>query len=67
MMRWGLVPAKIADPDEFKILSTTNARSESILDKPIWRGPFAHRLSLVPVDGFYEWLQRPSLPSAATY
>lgn len=25
MMRWGLVPAKIADPDGFKSFSTTNA------------------------------------------
>jgi putative SOS response-associated peptidase YedK len=62
MMRWGLIPAKIADPDSFKIFSTTNARGESILDKAIWKGPFLHTRCLVPVDGFYEWLQRPSLP-----
>jgi putative SOS response-associated peptidase YedK len=62
MMRWGLVPAKIADPDSFKIFSTTNARSESILQKAIWKGPFTHTRCLVPLDGFYEWLQRPSLP-----
>jgi putative SOS response-associated peptidase YedK len=61
MMRWGLVPAKVADPDTFKIFSTTNARAESILDKPIWKGPFTHTRCLVPLDGFYEWLQRPSL------
>jgi putative SOS response-associated peptidase YedK len=40
LMRWGLVPAKLADPDAFKTFTTTNARAESILDKPIWRGPF---------------------------
>jgi hypothetical protein len=62
LMRWGLVPAKLADPDSFKTFSTTNARAESILDKPIWRGPFQHTRCLVPIDGFYEWLQRPSLP-----
>jgi len=62
MMRWGLVPAKIADPYSFKIFTTTNARAESILDKPIWKGPFQHTRCLVPIDGFYEWLQRPSLP-----
>jgi putative SOS response-associated peptidase YedK len=62
MMRWGLVPAKVANPDSFKIFSTTNARTESILEKPIWRGPFQHTRCLVPIDGFYEWLQRPSLP-----
>jgi putative SOS response-associated peptidase YedK len=37
-MRWGLIPAKLADPDAFKIFTTTNARAESILDKPIWKG-----------------------------
>jgi len=62
MMRWGLVPAKIADPDGFKSFSTTNARAESILEKPIWKGPFQHTRCLIPVDGFYEWLQRPGLP-----
>jgi putative SOS response-associated peptidase YedK len=29
MMRWGLVPAKIAAPDSFKTFSTTNARAQS--------------------------------------
>ena len=41
-MRWGLISAKIADPDSFKIYTTSNARAESILDKPIWKGPFQH-------------------------
>jgi putative SOS response-associated peptidase YedK len=58
----GLVPAKLADPDSFKTFTTTNARAESILDKPIWRGPFQQTRCLVPIDGFYEWLQQPSLP-----
>jgi putative SOS response-associated peptidase YedK len=61
-MRWGLIPAKVADPDTFKIFSTTNARAETILDKPIWKGPFQTSRCLVLLDGFYEWLQRPSLP-----
>jgi putative SOS response-associated peptidase YedK len=56
------IPAKIADPDAFKIFTTTNARAESILEKPIWKGPFTHSRCLIPLDGFYEWLQRPSLP-----
>jgi putative SOS response-associated peptidase YedK len=62
LMRWGLIPAKAADPDSFKTLSTTNARAETILEKPIWKGPLQHSRCLVPLDGFYEWLQRPSLP-----
>ena len=62
LMRWGLIPAKAADPDSFKIYSTTNARAESILEKPIWKGPFQHSRCLVVLDGFYEWLRRPSVP-----
>jgi len=62
LMRWGLIPEKTTDPDSFKTFSTTNARAETILEKPIWRGPFQHRRCLVLLDGFYEWLLRPSLP-----
>jgi putative SOS response-associated peptidase YedK len=62
LMRWGLIPDKVGDPETFKIFTTTNARAESILDKPIWRKPFNTSRCLVPLDGFYEWLQRPSLP-----
>jgi SOS response associated peptidase (SRAP) len=47
---WGLIPAKVADPDSFKIYTTSNARAESILDKPIWKGPFQHSRCLIPVD-----------------
>jgi hypothetical protein len=62
MVLMGLIPAKLADPDAFKIFTSTNARAESILEKPIWKGPFSHSRCLIPLDGFYEWLQRPSLP-----
>jgi putative SOS response-associated peptidase YedK len=62
LMRWGLIQAKAADPDAFKTFSTTNARAETILDKAIWKGPFEHSRCLVLLNGFYEWLQRPSLP-----
>ena len=41
LMRWGLVPAKAADPDDFKIFSTTNARAETIPTKPTWKEPFS--------------------------
>jgi len=37
LMRWGLIPEKTADPDSFKTFSTTNARAETILEKPIWK------------------------------
>ena len=62
LMRWGLIPEKVADPDAFKIFSTTNARAETILEKPIWRGPFQRSRCLVLVSGFYEWVRPESRP-----
>jgi len=53
LMRWGLIPhfAKEIKNDRPMI----NARSETIADKPSFRGPFRRRKCLVPADGFYEW------------
>jgi putative SOS response-associated peptidase YedK len=52
-LRWGLVPHWARDA---KIgASLTNARAETIADKPAFRDAFARRRCLVPVDGFYEW------------
>jgi putative SOS response-associated peptidase YedK len=62
LMRWGMIPAKAADPEAFKTCSTTNARAETILDKPIWTGPFQHSRCLVLLDGFYEWVRPESRP-----
>jgi putative SOS response-associated peptidase YedK len=62
LMRWGLIPAKVADPDAFKIFSTTNARAETILEKPIWKEPFQRSRCLVLLDGFYEWVRPESRP-----
>jgi putative SOS response-associated peptidase YedK len=62
LMRWGLIPARVADPDSFKIFATTNARAETILEKPIWKGPFQHSRCLVVLDGFYEWVRPESRP-----
>lgn len=53
LMRWGLVPhfAKEIKTDRPMI----NARSETIAQKPSFRGSFRRRKCLVPADGFYEW------------
>ena len=53
LMRWGLIPhfAKEIKTDRPLI----NARSETIADKPSFRGPFRRRKCLVPADGFFEW------------
>ena len=53
LVRWGLVPgwAKEIHPGRPLI----NARAETILEKPSFKGAMKHRRCLVPADGFYEW------------
>lgn len=58
LMRWGLIPgwAKEIQTPLF------NARSETVADKPSFRGPFRRRRCLIPADGFYEWRRRGASP-----
>jgi putative SOS response-associated peptidase YedK len=54
MNKWGLIPAWAKDP---KIsFSLTNARAETVDEKPAFRSAFKSRRCLIPTDGFYEWL-----------
>lgn len=53
LMRWGLVPHFAREIKNDRPL--INARSETVADKPSFRGPFRRRKCLVPADGFYEW------------
>ena len=55
MMRWGIVPWFAKSEDEFKKLSTINAKSDNLTSSRMWRGPFALRRCLVPASGLYEW------------
>jgi putative SOS response-associated peptidase YedK len=55
MMRWGIVPWFAKTQDEFKALSTINAKSDRLTDSKMWREPFAKRRCLVPASGLYEW------------
>jgi len=52
-VRWGLIPywAKEASIGN----KMTNARSETVADRPAFREAFKNRRCLVPADGFYEW------------
>lgn len=52
-LRWGLVPYWATDPSVGSRM--INARSESIAEKPAFRGAYKARRCLVPADGFYEW------------
>jgi putative SOS response-associated peptidase YedK len=53
MMRWGYEPAWLGKGGRGK--PQINARSESLLERPMFRGALAGRRCLIPADGFYEW------------
>lgn len=53
LVRWGLIPSWVKDPNNFALL--LNARGESVVEKPAFRNAMKRRRCLVPADGFYEW------------
>lgn len=56
-MRWGLVPAWFKENDPSKMrYSTSNCRSENILEKKSYKDPLLKgQRCVVLADGFYEW------------
>ncbi len=57
LMRWGLVPTWVKDPREFSLI--INARVETIMEKPSFRGGMQHHRCLIPASGYYEWRTGP--------
>ena len=53
LVRWGLIPAWVKEPNAFSLL--INARGETVGDKPAFRNAIRYRRCLFPADGFYEW------------
>lgn len=53
LVRWGLVPGWVKDPQQFTLL--INARAETVLEKPSFRGAMRHHRCLLPATGYYEW------------
>lgn len=52
-MRWGLIPLWAKDEKiGFRLI---NARSETVFEKPIFRGAIRSRRCLIPASGFFEW------------
>lgn len=51
--RWGLVPSWSKDPAIGSKM--INARSETVGEKPSFRGPIRYHRCLIPANGFYEW------------
>lgn len=53
LMRWGLIPVWAKDEKiGYKLFNT---RSETVFEKPMWKGIVKHNRCLVPANGFYEW------------
>jgi putative SOS response-associated peptidase YedK len=64
-LRWGLIPRW--QPAKSQPSTIINARSETVADKPSFRESFAQRRCIVPMSGFYEWIQAtPSQRSIAS-
>ncbi len=53
LVRWGLVPPGSGPAAGSAPL--INARSETVMEKPVFRSAFLARRCLVPADGFFEW------------
>jgi putative SOS response-associated peptidase YedK len=59
-MSWGLVPFWTKEQAKATQYKTFNARKESILDgSKMWSSVVQHHRCVVPVEGYYEWLQKP--------
>jgi putative SOS response-associated peptidase YedK len=53
IMRWGLIP--VWAKDEKMSYKLFNTRSESVFEKPMWKGIVKRNRCLIPANGFYEW------------
>lgn len=52
-MRWGLIPVWAKDPNIGSKM--INARSETITEKPSFKGLVTGHRCIIPMNGFYEW------------
>ncbi|HWV58984.1 MAG TPA: SOS response-associated peptidase [Longimicrobiales bacterium] len=51
---WGFLPAWARDPNGRRPI---NARSETVATNGMFRNAFRHRRCLIPMTGWYEWMQ----------
>lgn len=62
--QWGLVPSWAKDPGIGARM--INARSETLTEKPSFRGPAKYSRCVVPIEGFFEWQAPPAGRRAKT-
>ena len=55
-LKWGLLPGWTKDAATAR--RPGNARSETVAKLPSFRGAYAKRRAIVPVEAFYEWRRR---------
>lgn len=54
LLKWGLIPSWSNDEGiGFRLI---NARAKTLAEKPAFRGALKSRRCLIPVDGFFEWV-----------
>ena len=54
LFKWGLIPSWSKDESiGFRLI---NARAETLVEKPAFRGALKARRCLIPADGFFEWV-----------
>jgi putative SOS response-associated peptidase YedK len=53
LMKWGLIPSWAKDATIGNKLS--NARGETVHEKPSFRSAFKYHRCIIPASGFYEW------------
>ena len=53
MLRWGLIPRWAKDPKVGP--APINARTDTVAEKPMFKGLLKSRRCIVPADGFFEW------------
>lgn len=62
--RWGLVPPFAKDLAASQ--RTFNARRETLIEKPSFRGSLGKYRAIIPMSGYYEWHTPPQAPGAAS-
>jgi putative SOS response-associated peptidase YedK len=62
---WGLIPSWSKDPEIGNRL--INARSETLAEKPSFRGSYKYKRCLIFADGFYEWKTQPGMKVKTPY